>query len=110
VGLADRVAPDDERCRLLIVHRHPTERLANVLGGSQRIRLAFGALRVHVDQTHGRRAEGVREVPIAGIAPIGAEPLASSPNKIPRFPDVFAPEAETERLQAMDSYAQLPRR
>ena len=34
VGLADSVPSDDERRRLLVVHRHPTERLADVLGGS----------------------------------------------------------------------------
>ena len=100
VGLADRVAPDDERCRLLIVHRHATERLADVLGGSQRIRLAFGALRVHVDQTHGRRAEGIRKFPVSGIALVGAQPgLLFAEEDFLGFPDVFAPEAEAERLQ-----------
>ena len=36
VRLADSVPSDDERRRLLVVHRHPTERLADVLGRSQR--------------------------------------------------------------------------
>ena len=53
VGLADRVAADDQRGRLLVVHRHAAERLADVLGRGQWIRLAFGAFRVHVDQAHG---------------------------------------------------------
>jgi hypothetical protein len=31
MGLADRVAADDERSRLLIIHRHAAERLSNEL-------------------------------------------------------------------------------
>src|SRR5918994_3066244 len=37
MGLADRVAADDERNRLLVVHRHATEGLPDVPGGLQRI-------------------------------------------------------------------------
>src|SRR5262245_52739175 len=31
MGLADRVAADDERNSLLVIHRHPAKRLSNVL-------------------------------------------------------------------------------
>ncbi len=56
VGLAEGVAADDQRRRLLVVHRHPAERLADVDRGRQRIRLAFGAFGIDVDQAHrGRR-------------------------------------------------------
>src|SRR4029453_11673815 len=40
VCLADRVATDDERNRLLVVHRHAGERLSNVAGGKGRGRLS----------------------------------------------------------------------
>src|SRR5206468_2465153 len=43
VGLAERVAANDQRSRLLVVHRHAGERLADDPGGSQRIRLAVRA-------------------------------------------------------------------
>src|SRR5262249_58234329 len=40
VRLADRVAADDERHRLLVVHRHAGERLPNVLPCEGRVRVA----------------------------------------------------------------------
>ena len=60
VGLAERVAADDERDRLLVVHRHAGEGLADVRGGGQRIRVAVRPLRVHVDQAHLHGAEADR--------------------------------------------------
>src|SRR4030095_15120321 len=45
VRLADRVAADDERNRLLVVHRHAGERLSNVARRKGRVRLAARALR-----------------------------------------------------------------
>src|SRR6266540_2573711 len=36
MSLAEGVAADDQRKRLLVVHRHATEGLSNVPGGSQR--------------------------------------------------------------------------
>src|SRR5205823_11267115 len=68
VALSEGVAADDERNRLLVVHRHSTEGLADVVGGSQRIRIAAGTLRVHVDQTHLHGAERTREVPWCAVA------------------------------------------
>ena len=56
VGLAEGVATDDQRGGLLVVHRHPAERLADVVRRGDRIRLAFGAFRIDVDQAHGGRA------------------------------------------------------
>src|SRR5665213_2738558 len=49
VGLAERVSAGDERNRLLVVHRHASERLADVPGCSKRIWVAVRPLRIHVD-------------------------------------------------------------
>src|SRR5437867_7853050 len=57
VRLADGVAADDERNRLLVVHGHAGERLSNVARRKSRIRLAARALRVHVVSTHWMGAE-----------------------------------------------------
>ena len=43
VALAERVAAGDERHRLLVVHRHAGERLADVPGRGERIRVAVRA-------------------------------------------------------------------
>src|SRR5207237_6689964 len=40
MGLADRVAADDERKGLLVIHRHAAERFANVLPCKGRVRVA----------------------------------------------------------------------
>ena len=55
--LAERVAADDERHRLLVVHGHAGEGLADVPGGGQRVRLAAGPFGIHVDEAHLHGAE-----------------------------------------------------
>ena len=62
VGLAEGVAADDQRGGLLVVHRHPAERLADVDGRGQRIRLAFRAFGIDVDQAHRGGAVRLREL------------------------------------------------
>ena len=44
---------------LLVVHRHPAERLANIAGCQQRIRIALRAFGIHVDQAHRGGAERI---------------------------------------------------
>ncbi len=73
--LPKRVAARDQRHGLLVVHRHAEERLADVLGGSDRVRVAVGAFRVDVDQAHLHRAERLRELALAAVALV-AEPGA----------------------------------
>src|SRR6185437_335584 len=75
VGLAEAVTSDDERGGLLVVHRHPAERLADVDRRGDRIRFAFGAFGIHVDQTHGGRAVGLGEIPLTRVALVGAQPF-----------------------------------
>ena len=100
VRLAERVPPRDEGDRLLVVHRHPAERLPNVPPGGNRIRVAVGPLGIHVDQAHLDGAERVRELPVAAVALV-AEPLGLGPpvDVLLRLPDVLAPAGETERLE-----------
>ena len=64
VGLAEGVPARDQRDRLLVVHRHSTERLADVLGGGDRIAAAVRPFGVDVDQAHLHRGERMREVAI----------------------------------------------
>src|SRR5919201_1689084 len=105
VGLADGVAADDERHRLLVVHRHAGERLANVFRRKGRVRLAARTLRVHVDQAHVIGTEGPPEVALGGVALIAcraaAEPGAfRAPEDLVGLPPVLAPEGEAERPEA----------
>src|SRR5205085_6579675 len=105
VGLADRVAADDERKRLLVVHRHAGERLPNIFRCKGRVRVAARPLRIHVDQTHVIGAERSPHIPATGVAlvarPAAAEPAAFwAPEDLVGLPAVFTPEAEAERLEA----------
>src|ERR1700716_3553780 len=99
MALAERVAANDERDRLLIVHRHTTEGLSNVPGGSQRIRVAVGPLRIHVDQAHLHRAERTGEFPVAAVALISEPGVLSAPEDLVGLPDVLSTEAEAERRE-----------
>ena len=105
VGLAEGVAADDQRGGLLVVHRHPAERLADVDGGGQRIRLAFRAFGIHVDQAHRGGAVAFLELPRGGIsariALVGTEPFVFlTEEDLFRLPEVGTAEGEAERLEA----------
>ena len=80
MGLADRVATDDEGNRLLVVHGHAGKGLADVLGGRERIGVAPGPFGVHVDQAHLHGAERVVKFPVAAIALV-SKPVSSGPQK-----------------------------
>ena len=100
VRLAEGVTADDQRQRLLVVHRHAAERLADVTAGRHRIRVAVGALGVDVDQAHLHGAERARQFAVAAVALV-AEPLVlRAPEDLLRLPDVLASAAEPERGEA----------
>src|SRR6202012_124341 len=62
VGLAEGVAAGDQRHRLLVVHRHPAERLADVPGRREEVAAGVRALRVDIDQAHRVGAERLLEL------------------------------------------------
>ena len=70
------------------------------LGGSERIRLATGALRVHVDQAHLHGAEGIGELPGTAVALVPEPRVLGAPEDLVGLRDVLAPEPEPERLEA----------
>src|SRR5205823_5118695 len=100
MGLADGMAADDERNGFLVVHRHASERFANVPCCRERIRLPAGPLGIHVDQTHLHCAERLVELAIAAVALISEPRLFRAPENLVGCPFVFSPEAEAERLEA----------
>src|SRR5215218_7014574 len=99
MGFADRVAADDERNRLLVVHRHATERLSNVAGGRQRIRVAARPLRVHIDQTHLHGAERTSPLPGPAVALISEPSVLGAPENLLGLPDILSSEAEAKCLE-----------
>ena len=99
VALAERVAADDERDGLLVVHRHAGEGLADVAGGRERVRVAVRALRVHVDEAHLHGAERAGELAVAAVALVAEPRVLRAPEDLLGLPDVLAPEAEAERLE-----------
>jgi hypothetical protein len=101
MGLAERVPAGDQRHRLLVVHRHPAERLADVDGRAQRVRLAVRALRVDVDQAHLHGAQRLLELAVARVALV-AQPggLGAPVDVLVGLPHVLAAAGEPERLEA----------
>ena len=99
--LAERVSAGDERNGLLVVHRHARERLANILGRSERIRLAVRPFRIDVDQTHLHGGERILKITVAAVALV-RQPLAlgTPVDVLFGLPDVGAAAAETEGLEA----------
>ena len=99
VGLAEGVTARDERHRLLVVHRHALERLANIRGRRDRVRIAVRALRVDVDQPHLNGAERILEIPDAGVALVPQPLVLGAPVDLVRLPDVRTPAGEPEGLE-----------
>ena len=99
MGLADRVAADDERNRLLVIHRHAAERFANVLRCKGRVRVAARPLRIHVDQAHVIGAERPLDFPLVGVALVSEPGVLGPPEDLLGLPEVRSPEAEAERLE-----------
>ena len=100
VGLAEGVAAGDQRDGLLVVHRHPAERLADVVGRLERVGLAVGALGVDVDQPHLDRAELGGQLALAAVALVAQPGVLGTPEDLLGLPDVLAAEAEAEGLEA----------
>src|SRR5262245_21311456 len=100
MGLADRVAADYERNRLLVIHRHATKRLSNVLCCKGRIRITAWPLRVHVDQAHVIGAERPLDLPVANVARVSKPRVLRTPEDLVGLPAVLPPKGEAERLKA----------
>src|SRR3954447_7460386 len=97
--LAERVAADDKRNRLLVVHCHASERLADVPGRGLRIGIAAGALGVHVDEAHLDGAERRGELAVAAVALVSQPGVFRAPEDVLWLPDVGPAEAKAERLK-----------
>ena len=100
MGLSKGVAASNEGHCLLVVHRHPTEGLADVPRRGQRIRLAIRAFRVDVDQSHLHRRQRVLQLPVAAVALIGQPLLLRTPVDNVRNPLVDAAAGEPVGLEA----------
>ena len=100
MGLAEGVAAGDQRDGLLVVHRHPAERLADVAGRLERVGLAVGALGVDVDEAHLDGAELVGQLAVAAVALVAQPGVLGTPEDLLGLPDVRAAEAEAEGLEA----------
>ncbi len=100
VGLAERVAADDQRRGFLVVHRHARERLADVAGRRLRIGFAARSLGVHVDEAHLHGADGALELTVARVALVAEPRVLRSPEDLLGLPHVLAAEAEAEGLEA----------
>ena len=105
VGLAERVPARDQCDGLLVVHRHPPERLADVACRGQRVRFAVRALRVDVDEAHLNGGQRGLELPVTGVALV-TEPgaLRAPVDVLVGLPDVrpaagVAEGLESHRLQ-----------
>ena len=64
VRLAEGVAAGNQRHGLFVVHGHAPEGLADVLRGGDRVGLAVGTFRVHVDEAHLHGGERLLELAV----------------------------------------------
>ncbi len=101
MGLAEGVTAGNQRDRFFVVHRHAAERFANIPGRRERIRIAVRPFRIDVDQTHLHGGERILKITVAAVALV-RQPLAfgAPVDVLFGLPDIRAPAAETERLEA----------
>src|SRR5258708_6521847 len=100
VGFAERVPAGNERNGLLVIHRHASERLADIACRGDWIGLSIGPLRIHINQSHLNSGERIIELTIAAVALV-PQPRALGPPEDVLFglPDVRASAAEAEGLE-----------
>src|SRR5258708_9634261 len=100
VGLAKGVTAGNQRDRFFVVHCHAAERLPDIPGCSDWVRVSIRPFRIHVNQAHLNSAQGKRELTVAAVALI-RQPLALSPPvKLIGLPDILAPAAKAEGFEA----------
>ncbi len=101
MGLAEGMTAGNQCDCLFVVHRHAFERLTDVARRRHRVRIAVGAFRVDVDQTHLNGAERVGQLAVAAVTLILEPHSFRAPVDVfLRCPDVGATATETERLEA----------
>jgi hypothetical protein len=100
VSFAKGVAAGNQCDGLLVVHRHPVECFANVPGRRDRIRLSVRPLRIDVDQPHLHGSERILKLAFAAVAFIPQPRSLGTPVELFGFPNILAPAAETEGLEA----------
>src|SRR5262249_40535153 len=99
VGLAERVAADDERHCLLVVQGHAAEGLADVACGRHRVGVAAGPFGIDVDEPHLHGAERLGELAVAAVALVAEPGVLRTPEDVLGLPDVGTAEAEAEGLE-----------
>ena len=101
MGFAESMTAGDQCDSLFVIHRHAAEGFADVPGRRERIRVAVRPFRVDVDQTHLHGGEGVLKVAVASVALV-RQPLAfgAPVDRLVGLPNILAPAAETEGLEA----------
>ena len=100
MGLAEGVAAGNQRDGLFVVHRHAEERLADVLGRRERVRIAVRPFRIDVDEAHLHGAERLGELAFAAVAFVAEPGALRTPEQLFGLPDVGAAAGEAERLEA----------
>ena len=83
-----------------VVHRHSSERFADVLSGSKCTRITVRSLGINIDQSHLNSLKRIIEFPITFVAlvskPFG---LRSPVNILFRLPGIFASTSKSESLK-----------
>src|ERR1017187_1287877 len=131
VSLAEGVAASNERHRLLVIHRHAGEGLADVPRRSDRIGVAVRTLGIDVDQAHLHCGEGILQVArvrllavVVGVddavprdagravrvADVAAEPflLAAPIDVLIWLPDILATPGETKCFETHRFQGDVP--
>ena len=101
MALAEGMAAGDQGHGFLIIHRHARKGFANIAARGDRVRLAIRAFGVDVNQAHLHGGQRVFQNAVARIALIVQPGFFRAPIDILfRFPDIHAPTAKAEGLQA----------
>jgi hypothetical protein len=108
VGFAEGVAAGDQRDRLLVVHGHAREGLADVVGRGQRIRLAVRTFGIDVDQAHLDGGQRLVELALALVAGVAQPDVLGAPmDVLLGLPAVLTAKAEAEGLEAHGLHADV---
>ena len=100
MGFTKRVSASNQRHRLFVVHGHAAEGFANIVRRQHRIRIAVGALRVHINESHLYSRESFSQLTTLSVPLIRQHLGFGAPVNPLRLPVVGAPTGKAEGLEA----------
>ena len=108
MSLTKGVSTGDKGNGFLVIHRHAGEGLADIARRGDRVRIAVGALGIHINESHLHGGERILEFTVSAVALVGEPLLLCAPVDLLRLPDILATTGEPKGLETHRVEGDIP--